>query len=413
MFRTILLLLTVFPLVSSAQALEIDYPYNPDYDNTGDIGINDLLPMLTLFTEQFEVEGIMLDTLTLEDAFLMMMTQIIELQGQVDALEAAVIPGLSDHVSVVDGETILISGANLQVVNGQGATSSVNALGNLIVGYNESDSLTTERGGSHNLVMGRWNQYGSYGGIAHGLRNSVLDNESAVIAGSNNVVSGLHSAVFGGYENTASGNKVVAIGGVGNEAKGSATVASGGQYNQADGAYSIALGGRSNVAMGGVSVLVGGGYNTTNGEKSVLVGGESNQTSPDALGNGQYAAVFGGRFNNASDYCSAIFGGASNTLTAGLNSPINYSSQGKTIVGGANNVNVADSYSTILGGSGLLLEPRDTATYYGGEAGFYGPAGDVGIGAAPGTYDNGVYLGHSANPLFIMVTPDDAGGMED
>ena len=394
----ILLLLAVLPFISSSQALEIDYPYNPDYDNTGDIGINDLLPMLTLFTEQFEVEGIMLDTLTLEDAFLMMMTQIIELQGQVDALEAAFIPGLADHVSVVDGETILISGANLQVVNGEGSTSSVNALGNLIVGYNESDSLTTERGGSHNLVMGRWNQYGSYGGIAHGLRNSVLDNESAVLAGSNNVVSGVRSVVLGGDENTASGNKVVAIGGVGNEAKGSVTVA---------------MGGRSNVAMGGVSVLVGGGYNTTNGVKSVLVGGESNQTSPDELGNGQYAAVFGGRFNNASDYCSAIFGGASNTLTAGLNSPINYSSQGKTIVGGVNNVNVADSYSTILGGSGLLLEPRDTATYYGGEVGFYGPSGDVGIGAAPGTYDNGVYLGHSANPLFIMVTPDDMGGMED
>jgi len=409
----ILLLLAVLPLISSSQTLEIDYPYNPDYDNTGDIGINDLLPMLTLFTEQFEVEGIMLDTLTLEDAFLMMMTQIIELQGQVDALEAAIIPGLANHVSVEDDQTLLISGVNLQLVNGNGETPAVNGLGNLIIGYNESDSLTTQRQGSHNLVMGRWNQYASFSGIAHGLRNSVLTHESAVIAGSNNVVSGVKSAVLGGDNNTAFGNKVVAIGGVGNAAMGSVTSAIGGWQNQVDGTADIVLGGRYNVAQGGSSVLIGGGYNTTNGQKSVLVGGESNQTSPDELGNGQYAAVFGGRFNNASDYCSAIFGGASNTLTAGLNSPINYSSQGKTIVGGVNNVNVADSYSTILGGSGLLLEPRDTATYYGGEAGFYGPAGDVGIGAAPGTYDNGVYLGHSANPLFIMVTPDDAGGMED
>ena len=82
-------------------------------------------------------------------------------------------------------------------------------------------------------------------------------------------------------------------------------------------------------------------------------------------------------------------------------------------MGGVNNVNVADSYSTILGGSSLLLAPSDTATYYGGETGFYGPSGDVGIGAAPGTYDNGVYLGHSANPLFIVVTPDDPSGTED
>lgn len=413
MRQTTLFLLLLLPLAFSAQTLEIDYPYNPDYDNTGNIGINDLLPMLTLFTQEFEAEGIMVDTLTLEDAFLMMMAQIIELQGQVEALQSAVIPGLSDHVSVEDDQTLLISGVNLQLVNGAGSTSAVNGLGNLIVGYNESDSLTTERGGSHNLVMGRWNQYGSFSGIAHGLRNSVLDAESAVIAGSNNVVSGVRSAVLGGDQNTASGNKVVAMGGVQNEAKGSVSVAMGGENNEVDGTACIALGGRNNAALGGHDVLVGGGNNVTSGDKSVLVGGQSNQTVMEEGGNAQYSAIFGGRFNQASDYCGSIFGGTSNSLSAGLNSPSNYSSQGKTIVGGTDNVNVADSYSTILGGSGLLLEPRDTATYYGGEAGFYGPSGDVGIGAAPGAYSNGVYLGNSANPLFIMVSPDDAGGMDE
>ena len=201
------------PLFCGAQTIEVDYPYNPDYDDTGDIGINDLLPVLTLFTQQFEVEGIMLDSLTLEAAFLLMMTQIVELQGQVEALEAAVVPGLSDHVSVVDDETLLVSGVNLQLVNGLGQTSTANGSGNLIVGYNESDSTTIERGGSHNLVLGRWNQYSSFSGIVHGLHNAVLNDESAVIAGSNNVVSGVRSAVFGGDQNTASGNKVVAMGG--------------------------------------------------------------------------------------------------------------------------------------------------------------------------------------------------------
>ena len=74
---------------------------------------------------------------------------------------------------------------------------------------------------------------------------------------------------------------------------------------------------------------------------------------------------------------------------------------------------MADSYSTILGGGGLLLEPRDTASYYGGEEGFYGPSGDVGIGSAPGSNSSGVYSGNSANPLFIMVSPDDAGGTDE
>jgi len=155
------LLLVLFSVhtASSSQTLEIDYPYNPDYDNTGNIGINDLLPVLTLFTQDFEAEGIMIDTLTLENAFLMMMAQIIELQGQVEALQSAVVPGLSDHVSLQDDQTLLISGVNLQVVNGTGSTSAVNGLGNFIVGYNESDSLTTERGGSHNLVMGRLSEW--------------------------------------------------------------------------------------------------------------------------------------------------------------------------------------------------------------------------------------------------------------
>ena len=401
------------PLFCGAQTIEVDYPYNPDYDDTGDIGINDLLPVLTLFTQQFEVEGIMLDSLTLEAAFLLLMTQIVELQGQVEALEAAVVPGLSDHVSVVDDETLLVSGVNLQLVNGLGQTSTANGSGNLIVGYNESDSTTIERGGSHNLVLGRWNQYSSFSGIVHGLHNAVLNDESAVIAGSNNVVSGVRSAVLGGDENTASGNKVVAMGGAQNEAKGSVSVAMGGENNEVDGTACIELGGRNNAALGGHDVLVGGGNNMTSGDKSVLVGGQSNQTVMEEGGNAQYSAIFGGRFNQASDYCGSIFGGTSNTLAAGLNSPSNYSSQGKTIVGGTDNVNVADSHSTILGGAGLLLEPRDTASYYGGEEGFYGPPGDVGIGSAPGSNSSGVYLGNSANPLFILVSPDDSGGTED
>ena len=259
MRQTTLFLLLLLPLASAAQDLEIDYPYNPDYDNTGDIGINDLLPMLSVFTQEFEVEGIMLDTLTLEDAFLMMMAQIIELQGQVEALQASVIPGLSDHVSVVNDETVLFSEVNLQVVNGQGTTSSVNGLGNLIVGYNESDSLTTERGGSHNLVMGRWNQYNAYSGIVHGLRNTVMNHESAAIAGSNNVVSGVRSAVLGGDQNTASGNKVVAIGGLENEAKGSVTSILGGSSNVTDGTASVILGGAANQTLGSRTAVVGGG----------------------------------------------------------------------------------------------------------------------------------------------------------
>jgi len=394
------------PLFCGAQSPEVNYPYNPDYDATGDIGINDLLPVLTLFTQQFQAEGIMVDTLSLEEAFLMMMGQIAALQQQVETLQAQVIPGLSDHLSVVDDETLLVTGANLQVVNGNGITSSANGVGNVIIGYNEADSATNERGGSHNLVLGRYNQYSSFSGIVHGLRNSVLNDESAVIAGSNNLVSGVRSAVMGGDQNTASGNKVVAIGGGNNEAKGSIAIALGGQENTVDLVGSVAIGGRSNQALGGYSVLVGGGDNITRGYKSVLMGGEHNETLDQDGVNDQFSAVFGGRFNKCGDYCGSIAGGNSNSLLTGLNGVPGYSSQSKTIVGGTSNVNEASSYATILGGSGLHLAPRDTANYFGGQVGFYGPTGDVGIGTAPGTFGSEtprVYLGSSANPQFILT----------
>ena len=91
-------------------------------------------------------------------------------------------------------------------------------------------------------------------------------------------------------------------------------------------------------------------------------------------------------------------GGYENTIALGLNILPGYSTQTKVIVGGRGNLNVAASHGVILGGDFLTLEPRDTATFYGGEPGFYGPNNDVGIGS-PGK----VYLGSSANPQFLLT----------
>src|SRR5215471_322684 len=61
-------------------------------------------------------------------------------------------------------DDITISGANLHIVNGLGATDTVNGLGNLIVGYNEHRTpqicppgipCINERTGSHNVIVGR------------------------------------------------------------------------------------------------------------------------------------------------------------------------------------------------------------------------------------------------------------------
>src|SRR5262249_57163077 len=53
-------------------------------------------------------------------------------------------------------DDITISGANLHIVNGLGATNTVNGLGNLIVGYNEHrfPASFNIRTGSHNVIVG-------------------------------------------------------------------------------------------------------------------------------------------------------------------------------------------------------------------------------------------------------------------
>lgn len=47
--------------------------------------------------------------------------------------------------------TIRLSGANVQIPNGEGSTNTTNGAGNLIIGYDENPQTQT---GSHNLIGG-------------------------------------------------------------------------------------------------------------------------------------------------------------------------------------------------------------------------------------------------------------------
>ncbi|MCK5232418.1 MAG: hypothetical protein KAR13_19250, partial [Desulfobulbaceae bacterium] len=89
-----------------------------------------------------------------------------------------------------NGNDITFSGVNLHIVNGTGTTDgTVNSLGNLIVGYNETRGTSDDRTGSHNIVVGEKQNYSSYGGL---------------VAGWHNTISGAYSSVSGGNYNTAS-----------------------------------------------------------------------------------------------------------------------------------------------------------------------------------------------------------------
>lgn len=194
-------------------------------------------------------------------------------------------------MEIVDNNTLLISGVNVQIVNGTGNTQSVNGKGNLILGYNVESNLPVDiqggRTGSHNIIVGDFNNYDASSGVAVGLYNYL---------GSSGVVFGV-------------GNKITAqpVNGV----PGVASVL-GGYLNEAAGMFSAVLGGTENTVASGISslsVVVGGSQNTADGRGVVIVGGLDNTAT------GTNSMVAGGRSNTAEGEAASIGGGMGNRAT--------------------------------------------------------------------------------------------------
>jgi hypothetical protein len=71
---------------------------------------------------------------------------------------------------------VVITGANLRIINGLGTTDTTNGLGNLLVGYNEPRSEAigpNVRTGSHNVVVGRRHSFSRFGGLVVGDLNTI------------------------------------------------------------------------------------------------------------------------------------------------------------------------------------------------------------------------------------------------
>ncbi|MFT7664468.1 MAG: hypothetical protein ACI87A_002700, partial [Planctomycetota bacterium] len=172
-------------------------------------------------------------------------------------------------------KTIRVSGANLQIVNGTGATNgdtgnptslagATNSVGNLIIGYNELGNPNgDDRTGSHNLVVGLGNTYSNFGGL---------------VASNNNSITGAFATVSGGTRNVASSDRASVSGGTTNTASGTYASISGGNSNQAQGFYDSVAGGSSNIANSISSTISGGRDNTANNFNTSVTGGRSNVT---------------------------------------------------------------------------------------------------------------------------------------
>ncbi len=267
------------------------------------------------------------------------------LRGQLSDMRAALanvieLRGAISVVSVNGVRTLRLSGVNLQVVNGSNFTESVNGAGNLIIGYDETNTstrivcslatdtngspLTSEstclsaggavavrqKNGSHNLVMGSQNSYSSAGGI---------------IAGRGNFISALHASNLGGTGNLASGSLSVTVAGQGNHATETGAAILGGANNLASGSNASVSGGSSNSARVVGATVSGGFRNSATGPQSNVSGGIRNDSS------GAFSHVSGGGNNVSSGTTSTIAGGSSNDSRAPTSS----------VAGGSSNVTTA------------------------------------------------------------------------
>ena len=168
-----------------------------------------------------------------------MMTNQIAMQ-EVIAAQQDYIESLQQYVSVENGR-VLIEGADLQVVSGSGQTDGeVNGKGNLIIGYNED--FYNLRTGSHNLVLGSYHNYSSFGGMVCGFENSISGEFSSVTGGSFNSATGVSCAILGGQHNTATGNMTSVSGGSTNHCSGNSTSVLGGYQNSASENLSTVVG---------------------------------------------------------------------------------------------------------------------------------------------------------------------------
>ena len=401
---------TCFLLLEISAQEAIVYPYNPDADNDEIVGVTDLLPLLSVFGEDFQPGEILVDGVALAEVLMTMQQTIETLQLQVETLEAQAMPELASHLSFVDSSsTFHLEAANLQVSNG-GSAYLNNGLGNLIIGMNGEEEYVDSvgRGGSHNLVIGEGHAYSNSHGILHGFNATLTDRYAAVIGGANNrvdgaygvaisgsgntlsdgahyavaaggrdnmvyadysaAISGLRSVVQGAYSAAISGNDnliappaiyAASLAGKDNTVIGPHSVTVAGADNVVDGLRSLVLGGRENQTWDSDAAILGGVRNDNFGDNTVIVGGEQNHIGTDSTDT-RYSVVVGGRFADLNaGYCGVIAGGYENSLVPDT---FNEGFQTRSIFGGSGNTNAGKESSTMLGGSSNSLNVRPGAS---------------------------------------------------
>jgi hypothetical protein len=143
--------------------------------------------------------------------------KVLSLPDRFAALERKLAPLTFDAAT----HEVVITGANLRLLNGLGSTDTTNGLGNLIVGYNEPrEEEESIRTGSHNVVVGTQHQFSSVGGLVVGLQNEIRGAFASVSGGVRNTAAGAHASISGGKDVRQEAKEGWAAGSIGGEVAG-------------------------------------------------------------------------------------------------------------------------------------------------------------------------------------------------
>ncbi|MFT5584430.1 MAG: hypothetical protein ACI9VR_002015 [Cognaticolwellia sp.] len=229
-----------------------------------------------------------------------------DLRGRMDISESglsrvAAAEELLQLLSVSADGDLVLSQANLYVQSGDGATDApVNGKGNIILGYDEDDG--NDKSGSHNLILGSYHSYTSYGGVTMGLYNETNERH-VLVQGQGNTMEGAFGVVLASTESVGGAHYAAVLGGSYNLSQGTGAVVVGGSDNVASGDFSVVSGGQNNEASGTGSSVAGGYGGSSSGRDSAILGGRENAAS------GSYSTVAGGAYGEALGQSSAISGG--------------------------------------------------------------------------------------------------------
>jgi hypothetical protein len=153
--------------------------------------------------------------------------KVLSLPDRFAAIERKLAPLTFDAAT----NEVVITGANLRIINGLGQTDCgpqdhpipdcPNGLGNLIVGYNEPrEGEENRRTGSHHVVVGPQHNFSSVGGLVVGRQNEIRGAFASVSGGVRNTAAGEHASVSGGRDVRQEAKEGWAAGSMGAEVAG-------------------------------------------------------------------------------------------------------------------------------------------------------------------------------------------------